>query len=117
MPGASEARYDATWAEFEKYLAQRQEDDYEEDAPGLQPVIDDFVRKKRLQGQDLEAFRYGIKANIEDEYAGPTLDMSLYFDEDKQDRGGDRVVVGRYDDIGAFIGLAQPHTRPTTQLP
>ena len=42
---------------------------------------------------------FNVKVNIEDEYAGPYQEMSLWFNEDRPLKGGDRLVLGAYSDL------------------
>ena len=105
VPPKEESRYDATWTEFEAYLEKRQDKadyDYEDD-PGLGPVVDDFVKKKKLTGANRDAFYFNVKVNIEDEYGARYNQMSLWFDEDKELPGGDRVVLGPYDKLVSYL--------------
>jgi len=111
VPKTSRAKYDATWEKFEEYLEYRQDADYDEDDPGLQDVIDDFVRKEKLTGESLKAFQYGLAANIMDEYAGSTELLSLWFDEDASEKGGDPVVLGGFDDMVKFLLKGVPVLR------
>ncbi len=99
VPASAEARYDDTWEEFEEYLEKRQDEadyDYEDDS-GLGPVVDAFVRKKKLDGVERDAFFFNVKANIGDEYAADYSKLSLWFDDGGELAGGDRLVLGPYD--------------------
>lgn len=101
----AEAMYDTTWKEFEEYLEERQDEadyDYDDD-PGLGPVVDSFVRKKKLVGIEREAFFFNVKANIGDEYAAEYSQLSLWYDEDADLKGGDRLVTGPYDGIVKYL--------------
>ena len=84
-------------------MEDRQDADYDEDDPGLQDVIDDFVRKEKLTGESLKAFQYGLAANIMDEYAGSTELLSLWFNEDAGEKGGDPVVLGGFDEMVNYL--------------
>ncbi len=105
VPTGAEASYDATWEKFEKYLEARQDEadyDYDDD-PGLGPVVDAFVRKKRLTGTEREAFIFNVKVNIEDEYAADYPQLSLWYDDDASLRGGDKLVTGPYDGLVTYL--------------
>jgi len=101
VPFVQETRYEDTWDEFLTFL-EREQYQYNKD-PGLQTVVDSFVKKKRLTGLDLRAFQYNLNVYIEGEYAAPISNLSLWFDEDESFSGDDLLVLGGYQKLAEFL--------------
>ncbi len=102
---AQEDAIDEQYSQFEDFLDEQRDADYELDKdPGLQSAVDAFIKSKNLAGAPLNAFKYNINTNIEHEYSGAISDLSLWYDEDTELPGGDRLVLGGYQNIIASLG-------------
>ena len=101
VPNAELRKYEDTWDEFTSFLAKEQYQ-YDQD-PGLQTVVDSFIRRKKLTGLDLRAFRYNLNVNIVGEYAAPISNLSLWFDEDEGFDGDDVLVLGGYQGVAEYL--------------
>lgn len=98
---SQEMKYEATWEEFMSFLGEKQ-DQYDYD-PGLKTVVNSFIKEKKLTGQNLRAFNYGLNVNIELEYAAPISNLSLWFDEDEGLSGEDVLVLGGYEGVVEYL--------------
>lgn len=95
---------DGTYRDFEDFLSDQQDahEDSDND-PGLQSVVDAFIKQKKLSGSNLNAFKYSLDTSIQHEYGGAISDLSLWFDDDSELDGGDKLVVGGYQNIAAYL--------------
>lgn len=106
---AQEDAQEAQWEEFEDFLDDQRDADYDLDEdPGLQSAVDAFIKRENLSGAALNMFRYSLNTIIEHEYSGAISDLALWFDEESELPGGDRLVLGGYQNIVAYIGKGIP---------
>jgi len=73
--------------------------------PGLQSVVDSYIAKKKLTGENLLAFKSYLDTNIQQEYGGAISQLALWYDEDSELPGGDKLVIGGYQNL---IGSLAP---------
>ena len=67
------------------------------------PTVNAFIAKKKLTGQDLLAFKYALDVNLQHEYGSPLAELALWFDEDSERSGGDKLVTGGYANMVQYL--------------
>jgi len=67
--------------------------------PGLQSVVDAWLAKANLSGQQLLAFKTYLDTYIQGEFGGAISQLALWYDEDSSLRGGDKLVIGGYQNL------------------
>lgn len=101
---AQETALETQWSQFENFLDEQRDADYDLDNdPGLQSAVDAFIKKKELSGAALNSFKHSLITNIEHEYVGPISDLSLWYDDDSALPGGDKLVLGGYQNIFRYL--------------
>jgi monoamine oxidase len=103
---AEEDAQEEQWSEWEDFLDAQRDADYElEKDPGLQSAVDAFIKEKKLSGAALNTFKYSLNTIIQHEYAGAISDLALWYDEDSGLSGADKLVLGGYQNIVAYLGM------------
>lgn len=103
VPDATDAEYEDLFGEFEDYLDALKEEDYDEDDPGLQSAVNGFIKEQGLTGELLRVFKYQLNTRIQHEYGGAISDLSLFLDGDEELPGGDKLVLGGYQNIPEYL--------------
>ena len=75
------------------------------DDPGLQATVNKFIAARKLAGADLLAFKSNLDTNIQHEYAGGISQLALWFDEDSELPGGDKLVTGGFQKMVEYLGI------------
>ena len=100
---ATEDKFADLWDTFEDYLDDARDENEDGEDPGIQSVINDFIKDEGLSGDALRFFQYQVNVNIEHEYAAPISDLSLYADEDNELPGGDKLITGGFGNIVEYL--------------
>ena len=103
MPPEKKKANNALWTKWENYLTFVQKRDNDLDDPGLQKAVNEFIAKAKLSGARLLGFKYLLNVYIEHEYSGAISDLSLWYDEDSEFSGPDKLVVGGYQNLAAYL--------------
>ena len=103
VPDAVDSKFADLWDTFEDYVDDAKDEDYDGEDPGIQSVINAFIKDEKLSGDALRFFQYQVNVNIEHEYAAPISDLSLYADEDNELPGGDKLITGGFGNIVEYL--------------
>lgn len=98
--------WERTYAAFETFLEKEQDRLEGGPDPGLQSVINTFIKNNGLSGQLLTGFRYLLNVYIEHEYAAPLTNLSLWFDWDDGFAGKDRIVAGGFQNLAKWFATS-----------
>lgn len=107
---ADAERLNATLDDLLQALDKERKRRMEADEPdiSLGAAIQEILADKNFSKDERRSLNYAINVSLEHEYAADVSDLSLfYWDESEEDRGGDVVFPGGYDQIveGVAAGL------------
>jgi monoamine oxidase len=89
---------------FEGFLVNQQDRYDDKPDPGLQAIVNMYIKRRGLKGNMLTGFRYLLSVYYEHEYSGPLDKLSLWFDWGKEDfKGEDRLVTSGWQQFPVWL--------------